>query len=350
MYSMEQSKTNRIGYIDAMRGMAMIMVVYSHISAFAFGSYTLAYNDILERLRMPAFFFISGWVFYKPRIWDWTEIRNMVSKKFMVQIIPTLIFMLLYLYAFDLMNISVFGSDKRGYWFTFVLFEYFLIYIGAEAILNRNNSIQGEMRVLAVILLFSVSAFYYATYYYHHAEELGNLKTIFGFFSFVKIRHLVFFWFGTFVRRYFIAFVRLTDNAIIMALTISAFVAMNLFSMIYYTKGLEYIAYLLTGITGITIFFTFFRVHQDRFSTATQIGKTLQFIGRRTLDIYLLHYFVLPYDLLNVGTWMLEHNNKPLDAFISLILALWVVTLSLILSSIIRLSPFLGKYLFGAKS
>ena len=62
---MEQAKPNRIGYIDALRGMAMILVVYFHIAAYGFGSYELGYNDIIERFRMPTFFFISGWLFYK---------------------------------------------------------------------------------------------------------------------------------------------------------------------------------------------------------------------------------------------------------------------------------------------
>lgn len=347
---MEQSKTNRIGYIDAMRGVAMILVVYSHISAYSFGSYTIAYNDILERLRMPVFFFISGWVFYKPRSWNWTEICQITSKKFAVQIVPSVVFMLLYLYAFDMMDVSALGSDKRGYWFTFVLFEFFLIYIGAEALLNRRNTPQGEMKVLAVILLISACAFYYATYYYHHATELGNWKNVLGFFSFVKIRHLVFFWFGTFVRRNFEAFVQLTDNAVVMTIIIIAFVITNLFPVIYSTNGIEYISYLFTGIVGITIFFTFFRKHQTKFSMSNPLGRTLQFIGQRTLDIYLLHYFVLPYNLLNIGAWMLQHNNKSLDALISLVIALWVIALSLLLSNVIRLSPFLGKHLFGAKS
>ena len=120
---MEQSKPNRIGYIDALRGLAMILVVYFHIAAYGFGSYELGYNDIIERFRMPTFFFISGWLFYKAgRIWHRRTITDIIRKKFMVQIVPTAVFMLLYLTIFNLLDISSFGSDKKGYWFTFVLF------------------------------------------------------------------------------------------------------------------------------------------------------------------------------------------------------------------------------------
>ena len=111
---MEQPQPNRIGYIDALRGLAMIMVVYFHISAYGFGSYELGYNDIIERFRMPTFFFISGWLFFKTgRIWDRQAVTNMIRKKFIVQIIPTVIFMLLYLVIFNLLDVSSFGSDKK---------------------------------------------------------------------------------------------------------------------------------------------------------------------------------------------------------------------------------------------
>ena len=103
---MEQTQRNRIGYIDALRGMAMILVVYFHIAAYGFGSYELGYNDIIERFRMPTFFFISGWLFYKAgRIWNGQAILNAIRKKFMIQIIPTVFFLLLYLTMFNLLDI-----------------------------------------------------------------------------------------------------------------------------------------------------------------------------------------------------------------------------------------------------
>ena len=346
---MEQTKQNRIGYIDAIRGLAMILVVYFHIAAYGFGSYELGYNDIIERFRMPTFFFISGWVFYKAgRTWDRQTITGMIRKKFMVQIIPTVVFMLLYLVRFNLLDVSSFGSDKKGYWYTFVLFEYFIIYILAEALLNRQNSTIGEMRVLIVILILSVSAFYYAKYYTHYAVELGTWKDILGFFSFVKIRHIIFFWFGTFVRRHFDRFIQLTNNSYVTATLIVLFTAIILWPMVLSINGIEYIAYLVAGLSGTVICFTFFRIHAQNFSQETWYGRGLQLIGRRTLDIYLIHYFVLPYDLVQLDVWLQYHHNT-LFAPMTLILALWVVICSLFISSLIRVSPLLAKYLFAVK-
>lgn len=346
---MEQIPKNRIGYIDALRGMAMILVVYFHIAAYGFGSYEIGYNDIIERFRMPTFFFISGWLFYKAgRIWDRQTITGMIRKKFMVQIIPTVVFMLLYLVMFNLLDVSSFGSDKKGYWFTVVLFEYFVIYIVAEALLNRKDSPQGEMCVMVVILILSITAFYYAKYYTLYATELGIWKDILGFFSFVKIRHIIFFWFGTFVRKHFDRFIHLTNNQYVTAVMIVQFTAIIVWPTVLSVNGIEYIAYLIAGLSGTIICFTYFRTHQEYFSRSTWYGRSLQLIGRRTLDIYLIHYFVLPYNLVRPDVWLQYHHNT-LFVSIALILAIWVILISLLISSLLRVSPLLAKYLFGAK-
>jgi len=347
---MEQAKQNRIGYIDAIRGLAMILVVYFHIAAYGFGSYELGYNDIIERFRMPTFFFISGWVFYKAgRTWNRQTIIGMIRKKFMVQIIPTVIFMLLYLVMFNLLDVSSFGSDKKGYWYTFVLFEYFVIYILAEALLNRQGSTKGEIRVLTVILILSVGAFYYAKYYTRYAVELGTWKDILGFLSFVKIRHIIFFWFGTFVRKHFDRFVQLTNYSYVTATLIILFTAIIVWPMVLSISGIEYIAYLVAGLSGTVISFTFFRIHAQNFSQETWYGRGLQLIGRRTLDIYVIHYFVLPTNLVQPEIWLQQYHDNTLFVPIALVLALWVVAVSLLISSLIRVSPLLAKYLFAVK-
>lgn len=346
---MEQIPKNRIGYIDALRGMAMILVVYFHIAAYGFGSYEIGYNDIIERFRMPTFFFISGWLFYKAgRIWDRQTITGMIRKKFMVQIIPTVVFMLLYLVMFNLLDVSSFGSDKKGYWFTVVLFEYFVIYILAEALLNRRDSATGEIHVFVIMLLLSIAAFYYAKYYTRYAAELGTWKDILGFLSFVKIRHIIFFWFGTFVRKHFDRFIHLTNNQYVTAVMIVLFTAIIVWPTVLSVNGIEYIAYLIAGLSGTIICFTYFRTHQEYFSRSTWYGRSLQLIGRRTLDIYLIHYFVLPYNLVRPDVWLQYHHNT-LFVPIALILAFWVILISLLISSLLRVSPLLAKYLFSGK-
>ncbi len=346
---MEQAK--RIEYIDALRGFAMILVLYFHIPSYCLGNAYIAGNDILEWIRMPLFFFISGFVFYKAdRIWNSETIKSVLKKKFMVQIIPMSVFMTLFLILFGYMEPASFGSDKKGYWYTFVLFEYFVLYIGAEALLNKGKTTNGEIRVLIAVILISLISFYYAKYYIRYSEELGIWKTVLGLLSFVKIRHFIFFWFGTIVRKHFSQFISLTNNISIIAVITVIYLVLTIFPSLYHINGLEYITFTLSGITSTILVFTLFRNCEQIFTNNNWLGRFLQFIGRRTLDIYLIHYFFLPYYLQDFGTWLIQYENVLLEVIIILFLSLCVIGISLIVSDLIRISPFLAHYLFGAKT
>ena len=134
----------RIAYIDAMRGFTMILVVYSHICGFCLGDTQMGYNDVFFLFRLPCFFFISGWLFEPV---SQRPFKQIARKKFMVQIVPTFIFLLLL--APPPLFFSQLGATKGGYWFTFALFEFFLLYMLS---IRAGRKWSG---VLAVVLSFS---------------------------------------------------------------------------------------------------------------------------------------------------------------------------------------------------
>ena len=59
---MAMMKIGRLGYIDAMRGFCMVLVVYWHLSMF--GASDLALNPLFFSFQLPLFFFISGFFAY----------------------------------------------------------------------------------------------------------------------------------------------------------------------------------------------------------------------------------------------------------------------------------------------
>lgn len=94
----------RIEYLDAMRGVTMLLVVYSHILYFgysgAFNNMTieegdfLTYNEVFTLFRMPLFFFISGFVLFKQDFsWSAAESGKFLLKKAKVQLVPTAFFL-----------------------------------------------------------------------------------------------------------------------------------------------------------------------------------------------------------------------------------------------------------------
>ena len=326
----------------------MILVIYFHVPSYCLGNAYMGFNDVFEKFRMPLFFFISGFVFYKAnRLWNFSNAKEILKRKFVIQIIPTFFFLLLYLYLFKQIDFKYFGSDKGGYWYTYVLFEFYTLYIIIEYLFNRNNTGKGEAMVMFVVISLSFLCIFYSKYYTKYGDYLGYWKYILGLFSFVKIRLFIFFWFGTIIRKHFDYFIRLSNNPLFITCIILLYIGINIFPISSHMIIFEFLVFVIIGTTGIIILFTFFRTHASVFQKDTWIGKSLQFIGRRTLDIYLIHYFILPYNLQHIGAWLLQHDNKSFDMIIIFILSLWIICLSLAIGSIIRLSPILSHYLLG---
>ena len=92
------------------------------------------------------------------------------------------------------------------------------------------------------------------------------------------------------------------------------------------------------------------RHYQSWFDVGRKSGRFLSFIGMRTLDIYLLHFLLLP-KMSQVGEWL--NSNQPnfvLSIVLSVSVALVVIAFCLLASQLLRVSPFLQLYLFGKKT
>ena len=97
----------------------------------------------------------------------------------------------------------------------------------------------------------------------------------------------------------------------------------------------------------LVIVFMYFRYYKEHFTKFSPIGATLQYIGRRTLDIYLLHFFFLP-NIPTIGIFFDKYrHNFVLDTTLSVVIALLIILFTIITSNILRVSPFFRKYLFG---
>jgi len=327
----------RIEYIDAMRGFTMILVVYSHICSLCLGDMWMGWNDVFFLFRLPCFFFISGWLFEKTdRQWNYVSIKAIVHHKFMVQIVPTFIFLLLLAPPPEFF--SRLGATKGGYWFTFALFEFFLLTIFSEKYLKKWG--------VVFALFISVVAFCYDIYYNRYFNNLGLLTDILGFLSFMTWRYFLFFYVGTWVKRHFDVFVIFTSKIWVVIVT---FIAFSVIAILPHSDNVisEYLIFAVGGILGLTIVFNFFRSFSSFFTKDRWLGRSLQYIGTRTLDIYLLHYFLLPKFLILYKDQLQAYNNKMFEFLVAMILAVIVIGLCWLASYVIRINHFLGHYLFG---
>lgn len=114
-----------------------------------------------------------------------------------------------------------------------------------------------------------------------------------------------------------------------------------------FSQGAEHFVRLAAIYSLMLITLQFFRFYKDSLSKRTLIGNILQKVGTRTLDIYLIHFILLP-SLPCVGMFFINNDtNFLLEIVCSLIISIIVVIGCYIISNILRVSPIFKKYLFG---
>ena len=329
----------RIAYIDAMRGFTMILVVFAHVCHFCLGDSRMGYNAVFILFRLPCFFMLSGWLFEpvcrRP-------FRQIAHKKFMVQIVPTFIFLLLLAPPPEFFH--QLGALKGGYWFTFVLFEFFILYM----VIVRMG------RKWTPILAFAIAivTFVYARYYDSIRSSAEGYQLLIvnalGFLSVTAWRLFLFFYVGAWMRRQFDAFIRWTSKPVVI---VFIFVVFFLIASTSHKDNIlfEMFRFYAGGITGMWMVFTVFRLfYTPRLSLISH--HALEYVGTRTLDIYLLHYFFLPRFLMAYAPQLQAYNSRLIEFVVIMSIALIILLISLLVSYILRLSPFLAKYLFGVNS
>ncbi|MBQ0089429.1 MAG: acyltransferase [Prevotellaceae bacterium] len=337
---MEQTQTSkRIEYIDALRGFTMMLVIMTHVATWGLASDS--YNHIFTVFRMPLFFFVSGFVFYKTNyVWNWSNSLKFLHKKLSVQIISPFLFFAAYVFVQNINFIDgLIAESKVGYWFTLTLFEFFVIYL----------LFQQVFRLLHVkdkwqdIILLGIGLIFYGVM----RHKIIGHSTIVSALGCIHWNKFIFFILGTRIRKYFEQFERLLDKTQIVLICILVFFGLSLYPALSYIH--EYIQSFVLAITGIIVVFAGFRHYQETFSHSRRIGRIFQFIGRRTLDIYLIHYFFV---FSGIASFFEDLNlqDAPFVSFIICVLvSMCVIAACLLVSQILRISPFLARFLFGQK-
>lgn len=356
-------RKERLPWLDALRGFTMILVVAYHVAQFGFleNEKTSAALPFLVLMRMPLFFFVSGFLAYKADCdWTLTHTCALTWKKLKVQVIPAMVFLCLFAvfkmrggFTDNVLRMMA-SPTKGGYWFTWVLLHMFLIYYAYCAVghyLRRFLAWDRGVSLGAILLLWAGSVCLYETLYlpkvfaYHKAD-------VFAYTSLVQtFRFLQFFLLGNIVRRYWRQVQRLFDTTWFFPLVTVVAVACcaDIFRLHTLRLGWANLPRTVAMYSLSILVVMFFRYYRDWFSRTNPVGRVLSFIGSRTLDIYLLHFLLLP-KMPEVGRWLNAHQpNFILSITLSVSVALLVIAFCLTASQLLRVSPFLRLYLFGRR-
>lgn len=353
MQTTNNTPSKRIEYIDALRGFTMILVVFQHVATFCWG---ITHKDVpsvheyFMQIRMPMFFFISGFVLYKKDVdWNFSFVTKFLKKKFLIQIIPTIIFLLAFVHVCGFsLEACLTDSSKGGYWFTYTLFVYFLFYAILRFLCRKCNDKTFTIIIIVVGLAFYVlkSGIVY--------DMIPISEKIKGSLGIGKWYYFFFFIVGTLFRQNFDVVQKWLDGKRLILYCLVLYFVLNVYKDIIPTEStignlVDFGVNFILSLTGLIILFAFFRTNQSLFTKDTKLGFSLQYIGRRTLDVYLIHYFLIPYQL-SKSVHVFENYPMPIiEAVCSLMMALIIIAFCLLISNIIRLSPFLAHWLFGVK-
>lgn len=338
----------RLSYLDALRGFTMLLVVWHHVANYSFGlkiedSFLM---ELFISFRMPMFFFISGYIAYKDlAYWSLSNTYNRILIKAQVQIIPTIIFWscgMLFLTGVSPSNlISQFQASFPGFWwFTIGLFIMFMVYYFASVISKYTKSwlLFPIMIIIACILFVFKDSL--------QASKLANNITL----PYVA-RFIIFFIFGLFIRKHQQQFFKELNKTWLILLSL---ICVCLFTYLSYGSGLELSHNLkalirtIIGFPFIIIVFNIFYRLSEFWEKHNCVSNSLKFIGRSTLDLYVLHFFFIP-DLKWMTPYIIGVNQTIPQFFTISTVSIGITIISLAISRTLRTSPFLAKYLFGVR-
>lgn len=167
-------------------------------------------------------------------------------------------------------------------------------------------------------------------------------------------KYLQFFTLGLFCSKYRERLFRLlSSNAFICAMTLGWIICMILWYNAPFKSLCPY-AYAFVHDIAVRYFalmtvVSAFYGYRDKLSSDTKVGKTLGFIGQRTLDIYMIHYFFLP-DLPDISAWLLTGNKIIFQITIVGAITIAITAVCLLISTLLRRSTTMASWLFGVKS
>lgn len=334
---MEQVKRNN--YIDALRGLAMIMVVFEHVRLFCFGLSPASspFGIFIVNCQMPIFFFISGLLAYKPQD-SWTG--KVIMKKFYNKALQLLIPTFVFWGAIQYLELFPNWRFPGGYWFTEALFIIFGIYYLIAFCCRRLNS-NIETAILIVVGL----GLYISSY------RLFQIDLLRMFVMHDVGSYFIFFVVGILSKKYGKKFNILLHIQSIIALSVVvpliSLMILNGPSHPEISGGKSEIIRLINGCCITFGLFYAFNCKSGywQLEGGGKFNKIILTIGRRTMEIYMLHFLFLP--KISSIIVIFKQPNLLIDYGLTSIVTILVISCVFLVSQFLRISPQVTKILFG---
>ena len=308
----------------------IVLVVMGHVITFSFG---VADSDInkLGMLRMPAFFYISGF-FASKIITDIKALGKQLWKKTLGLLVPFFVFLGIWAIFKKKSFYVLFLAGGDGYWFLWVLWLLSLFFAAYGYLIRdvKSNWISIILWLIPYAAIIVLNKLFIPL-----SPQYGwvSLPLITNYYRYYLL--------GFLCRRYSFIDNFLFKNNWVGALGFICFLAKWLF----YNLPCSLLSF--AGTVGAIIV-----IQRFLMSLSGKQNKALSlfsFLGNNTLAIYVLHYFFLP-DLSGYAHYMTSGSNLfVVHLSVALIVAIPVIAISLLFGRVIDSNSVLSLVMFGKK-
>lgn len=316
----------RLEWIDRIKGFAILLVVIGHVYIFSFGvTDTLVYK-VIASFHMHLFMFISEFVAYvSPEVKD---VYKKVLKRICSYVCPAYLIGFVISAYLQIVPVEVEYVHFNGYWYLKSL----AIFCVIQLLLLRCKRILIEIIIVLVIL----SLFYFGWRCSPLLSEMLCLEHNVLFYPFFLC--------GYYVKRFNLIDALLHSNWLFTIGLLGYF----FFSALCFPNDLiteltqRYLAPLM-AVIAIVYYFSNVK--------STRINKYLEYLGGRTLDIYLYHYlFIINFSMLNIKELcmsLFSSDNTFIAFFLSLLVSVILIHLSVFVGDFLKTSVVIRKVIYG---
>lgn len=324
----------RIAYLDAIKCLAILIVIDLHILAGnGFEHYDSLSSQMLYAPVMPLFFFVSGFLAYKQSM-NIRDVWGNIRKKFVFLVIPAVVFCI----GRDLMNhkyiFRFVAEGLHGYWFTIVLFECFLVYYLITL------AVKNEKWRIGVLVVLSLGGVAMLAVDKGFGPAIFDLRRLTKFFQFFVL--------GTLAMKFRPKYEMLMRNEIIKAGLIVSYIV-TLFLLTYDMPSVVHHFLRDVALRYFATFaiISFFVCHESSFQRESKVNALINHIGQNSLAIYLTHYFFLP-RFRPLPEWFSGFEMVTVN-LVSMLYTVAVTALCLLFIKFLSNSKYIRKYALGNK-
>lgn len=353
-------QNKRLQYFDILKGIAIYMVVMGHVITFGIRDIdSSVFFKLVGHIHMPLFFFISGW-FLSRRQQETGKIKPInIWKRFLQLIVPFVVVSALWQWYYSHSGLQSpvcfsyeglwFNNMKYGYWFTPCLFELILVFAAIRPLFNRISNFWLQTLICLavwVVLIFT-------------SENIPDKYN--GLFM---VSNMVTYWpilmAGALASYHSEGFNKLakTSAAVTICLIICA---LSTYVVCYYWEFpimdsypiLKNVAVIFFHVTLAIIEIAVAKPWSEKAFAPTarkltqNTAELWAYLGRKSLSIYLLHYFFLfPMGAIRPMLQSMNLDFAPVFA-VAAVCAAMIIGIVLLIDAIIAKSPLLSMLLTG---